>query len=110
MAQKELSDNSLKRPESTWATNSSPLPKFCTGYKLHSDNSQKVKIELYPFMRHCGIYCPFAGFINIFISVKQKKEHTQTCPTCFRPDFYARYEFGFSKNIILFLGEINAQY
>ena len=30
----------------------------------------------------------------------KKKEHTQTCPTCFRPDFYARYEFGFSKNIL----------
>ena len=59
-------------------------------------------------MRHCGIYCPFTGFINIFISVKQKKEHTQTCPTCFRPDFYAPYEFG--KNILLFLCEINAQY
>lgn len=27
-------------------------------------------------MRHCGIYCPFAGFINIFISVKQKKKNT----------------------------------
>ena len=46
MAQKELSDNSLKRPESTWATNSSPLPKFCTGYKFHSNNQQKVNIEI----------------------------------------------------------------
>ena len=46
MAQKELSDNSLKRPESTWATNSSPLPKFCTGYKFHSNNHQKVNIEI----------------------------------------------------------------
>ena len=46
MVQKELSDNSLKRPESTWATNSSPLPKFCTGYKFHSNNQQKVNIEI----------------------------------------------------------------
>ena len=36
-----------------------------------------IYVVLYPFMKHCGIYCPFAGFINIFISVKQKKRtHT----------------------------------
>ena len=43
MAQKELSDNSLKRPESTWATNSSPLPKFCTGLRISFCWSIKVE-------------------------------------------------------------------